>query len=659
MERWLTLSSKSRLAVEIAHKLYGNAFDSIFWFDASSSTTFMEDIKVLARRLHLPVGKDSKITAEAVKTWLEDNDNGSWLMILDGASAGAVSDKINIGLDAKERSLVRFLPQRSTSPLRTILMTTFEVMIAQQWSTPGSMFEMRPLDSRTAIELLTQASEAKASEEQAIAVLTEELDRIPSAIHSASAVIRSRRVVGFTVNAYLKELRHCKNTVEQLDGTTYSVRSLYSTSRSVTASWWIAINAVEAQSRHAIDLLCLIACLDGTKLSVELFQLAFKWDEKDLQERLLILLNFRLISPDDRNKTFTMPRLVRKTIRVWMQEQTQESGELQLLHIWHLRALKTLLDAYNAMQSRNDKDDLKLQKERVALLPHMEIFRKFCRREANPLPLQEEHVRAIVDFAALFSGEGFYVSAEHILYFATRCSIPDAWQKTVRIRLAGCLRDQSMVDGDINRLKKALDMVRRVQAMPGEVDHIELWGMLAILHTDRGNYKDAAHFQRNIWCKRKEQAGRESSVALEAELDLSVIHWRAGQHRAALEEQLRIERCLCAKGQPSGRYPELQLLQVQAAIVRTRYTLDEMHEAKQLAERVVAGRSRLLGEFDLLTIASQKDLVQCLRALDQEERAKQTLNGLKLKLQQKFGVQHAEVQGILERVDSMRASSLV
>ena len=314
--------STSRLAAEVASKLHRNTFDSVFWIDATSVTSFMRGMEYIADALELLPTADAASNANAVKVWMETHDNGSWLLVLDAAGPEAVSESYELSADSRENNFVQRLPQRSSSPLRTILISTSQKHVALQWCRPELAFEVPPLAPDEAVNLLQTMSGDRRSRKEDVASLATELDGNPSALLAAATLIRTHSEAGETISTFLGTFRKRKDkAIALFDGTHPSTHALYPTKKSLMMTWFKVIEAVQQWSEKACDLLFFIACLCGTSISPSLFRHAFGWkdDILELRAEISTLLNYRLISRDEVTGCYRMPKLVRLTTRSWME----------------------------------------------------------------------------------------------------------------------------------------------------------------------------------------------------------------------------------------------------------------------------------------------------------------------------------------------------
>lgn len=118
-ENWLELTlvsqgRKSQIATEYCYRFReGHPDARVFWVHASTTSRFKQAYKTIAHDLGLFKKDDTEAnTLWRVTDWLNDEDNGRWLMILDIADDQAVSESRPQITEAFDHStpLVRYLP---------------------------------------------------------------------------------------------------------------------------------------------------------------------------------------------------------------------------------------------------------------------------------------------------------------------------------------------------------------------------------------------------------------------------------------------------------------------------------------------------------------------------------------------------------------------
>ncbi|RWA05007.1 hypothetical protein EKO27_g10098 [Xylaria grammica] len=207
---------KSQLAIEHAYRVR-DAFAQngtgiwVFWVHASTRLRVEQGLRTIADIIKIPGRNESKADIlQLVYQWLQNEQNGRWLMILDSADDidvfyGIVrhEDQPSAASDGK-RALWSYLPQSSNG---LILVTTRNRGLALRLTghQNNNIIDVGPMDNANALELLAkrlgpQFDEANGKQ------LVEALEYMPLAISQAVAYIQ-HRAPRTSVESYLKDLR--------------------------------------------------------------------------------------------------------------------------------------------------------------------------------------------------------------------------------------------------------------------------------------------------------------------------------------------------------------------------------------------------------------------------------------------------------------------
>jgi tetratricopeptide (TPR) repeat protein len=657
----LRFTSTSRLAAEAAEMLHREkTFNCIFWVDASSEASFKGDMESIAEYLRLEPKPNAASQTNAVKIWMEDENNGSWLLVLDAAAPEAMLENAHRGgrssrisvdsrvsiADTPKDGFVLRLPRQASAHLRTILITTCQEDIAIRWGSIDHVFEVPFLQPEEAEHLLRERSGDGRSPKEDIASLADELDYNPSAILAAATLIRMGHDVGTTISTFLQNCRKHNNKPYALFDGKQPALTNYPIQKSLILIWSNVIEAIRETAPEACELLFLISCLARSNISFGLFRHAFKCSKSSLQQWTYQLLKYRLISSGESGDSYSMPRLVQLTVRHYMSTHPEAFESRTPLLYWHLKALRCLVKEYDSMEPATEHGFIEAQLKRRKLLPHADMFRQFCWNEKKcEIELLEDQFRAIVVFAELFSSEGRYKDAERMLAYARESPKRQSfWRDSALLRLAESLRNQYLVDRDRKKLKKALSIANEVEEREGGVASVDIFSTLALLLSEKGDFGKAKKYQTQIVAILTQDYGEDHPATIDARLELSQIHGRWGYAEHALKEQQALEHILQSKTSLGDRDTASRLCQVQAAMVRTYHRLNRWQTAVELAEAVVERRTALFGDQDMKTIGSEKDLVMCLADFNRMDEAIEILEKIEMKLRRKLGYSHPETE---------------
>ncbi len=128
---WLTISSKSQLAIEYAHRVAVEKTDEwIFWVHAGTQARVQEGFRAIADAVKLPGRKQPKADIpQLVHSWLSDERNGRWFMVLDSADDGAVFYGVGGPASDNNKPLASYLPRSRNG---SILVTTRDKELARR-----------------------------------------------------------------------------------------------------------------------------------------------------------------------------------------------------------------------------------------------------------------------------------------------------------------------------------------------------------------------------------------------------------------------------------------------------------------------------------------------------------------------------------------------
>ncbi|KAF2176856.1 hypothetical protein K469DRAFT_755412 [Zopfia rhizophila CBS 207.26] len=190
---------KSQLAIEYSSQVKESSSDTwVFWLHASSAARFEEGYRKIAERAKI-AGRDN-LEADIlrlVNSWLSDEANGRWFMIVDNAddasafSHSADESKIsdNSNMAASTDALSEFLPQ---SQIGFILVTSRSRDVAFQITgDTRDIIMVNPMDEGLAMDILRKKLQGNFNEDDAKSVLRA-LDYMPLAITQAAAFINQR-----------------------------------------------------------------------------------------------------------------------------------------------------------------------------------------------------------------------------------------------------------------------------------------------------------------------------------------------------------------------------------------------------------------------------------------------------------------------------------
>ena len=144
---------KSQLAIESAHRIK-EGLDSlwVFWVHAGTYTRVQEGLKTIADAVRL-AGRDQPKAdiPQLVYTWLADERNGRWVMVLDSADDPDVLFGATEG-QPETRPLATYLPQCRNGSM--IITTRNKYLADRMTRSRSNSVEVGPMAETEALALL-------------------------------------------------------------------------------------------------------------------------------------------------------------------------------------------------------------------------------------------------------------------------------------------------------------------------------------------------------------------------------------------------------------------------------------------------------------------------------------------------------------------------
>ena len=200
---------KSQIAIEYAYRFRQYRKQShVFWVYAASTIRFMQAYRDIALTLKLPGCNDTNTDpCELVFKWLNEDDSGSWLMILDNADDADVFFRSSISSTPRaqtSRPLIDYFPRR-LSPLRLLIVTSRNRQLGEDLANGEPCVEISPFSSLEAKELLRSKirEDLDLLDTASLERLLDVLGHIPLAITQAAAFMNRNR---WSLRKYLAAL---------------------------------------------------------------------------------------------------------------------------------------------------------------------------------------------------------------------------------------------------------------------------------------------------------------------------------------------------------------------------------------------------------------------------------------------------------------------
>jgi tetratricopeptide (TPR) repeat protein len=336
----LTVDSKSQIAIQYCYAYKSEQPDShVFWVHCGSVARFDQAYKEIARKLKLPGLHDPATNlVKSVHDWLSDDDNSSWLLVLDNADDQEMffgSSDCSTSQDVLQRQLgplAQYLP-RSTHG--STLITTRNRRVGERFAERDKPIVVLPLETEDAkvmlrLRLPDHLAWTTAAE---VLELLESLQTLPLAISQAASYISEEEL---TVARYLELLRPGDaDSKALLEQDYYDSRRHVDIHNSVFQTWKLSFIQIRQQVPRAAEILSLMCVLDKQSISRKLLENEGE-SQVVLDRAFATLKNFSLIQEGKSKQTYQIHRLVQLSTQWWLEQEKS-------LVNWQEKALEVLL----------------------------------------------------------------------------------------------------------------------------------------------------------------------------------------------------------------------------------------------------------------------------------------------------------------------------
>lgn len=298
---------KTQIAIEAAFKIRDDYHGcSVFWVPAIDMASFENAYREVGVHLDIPGINDVDADVKPlVKTALEMEDVGEWLMIVDNADNG--------DLLFRNQSLSQHLPFNGKG---SILFTTRSHEVAADLHIPrSSVIEVEEMDTSDAIQMLhTDLEDDQKGSTEDSAALLDYLANLPLAIRQASAYMFK---TGMSVTKYLDFFKKGDETRIKLLSKDFEDRGRYKNiANPITTTWLVSFEQISRDAPLAAEYLKYISFLSEKAIPATL--LPMQDGELEAEEALATLKAYAFITQRQDSGLLDIHRLVRLVMRHWL-----------------------------------------------------------------------------------------------------------------------------------------------------------------------------------------------------------------------------------------------------------------------------------------------------------------------------------------------------
>jgi tetratricopeptide (TPR) repeat protein len=581
---------------------------SVFWVHASNSARLEQAFSDIAQRVGLYSQQSAAIdTVLAVCTWLSNEANGRWLMIVDN-----VDDEIAIESqgDGQSMPLASLLPQ---SDHGAVLITSRNADVARGLvGRQQDIIQVGAMNDSEAVELLRNKLGEELSE--GATQLVTALDCIPLAIAQAAAYI-NRLGQRMPIPKYLDQLKGIEGQVELLRKAAPDMRRDGKALNSVLTTWQISFEHIRQQRPSAADLLSFMSFFNPQ--SIPDFMLRHYTDNKNkeqdnlverqtnrendnFEEDVAFLRAFSLVDTKQREDEFEMHRLVQLATTVWLNSANREG-------IWRRAFIQAMAQEFPTPEYAN-------WPRCQTLFPH--VLPMVEQKEPSS---KEPSSREIDGWALLLNNTGWYALRQGFLGQAESMVL-----EAVRIRKKILGSDEpstllslnllASVLADLGKYSEAESMHRQNLATREKVlgldhpDTLVTMNNLALVLSRQGKYSEAESMHRQTLATCEKVLGLNHPDTLQSMNNLALVLSRQGKYSEA--ESMHRQTLATRKKVLGLNHPDtLTIVYCLAYLLASRHHYDE---STTLYKRACAGYLTTLGKDHPTTRVCHQHYAQML-----------------------------------------------
>jgi tetratricopeptide (TPR) repeat protein len=339
---------KSQLAIEYAHRIREGQPDTwVFWVHAGTQARVEEGFRTIADTVKLPGRNQPKANIpQLVYSWLSNERNGRWIMMLDSADDRDVFYRATSSDVYNGRPFATYLPQSRNGSI--IITTRNKDLALRLTGRRQNIIEVGPMAQTDALTLLEKKLGLLPDTDVA-ADLVRALDLVPLAISQAAAYIL-KRAPRSSPEKYLAEFRESERKRSRLlEHDAGDLRRDGGASNAILTTWQLSFDHIWSERRSAADLLSLMSFFDRqgipawvlkssgfTKDAIQARGLdeageGYSDDsssatdsDSGFEDDVTMLRDYCLIVVDEGGDQFEMHRLVQLSTRRWLEAYGQQ-----------------------------------------------------------------------------------------------------------------------------------------------------------------------------------------------------------------------------------------------------------------------------------------------------------------------------------------------
>ncbi|QPC71750.1 hypothetical protein HYE68_002502 [Fusarium pseudograminearum] len=596
---------KTQIALAYSRWLqYFSKSTSVFWVHASSVERFSEAYTKIAKACKIPGHDGPSFDAlSVVKDWLESDESGQWMMIVDNADDMQLffpqpADLPQPESNGENGSLAEFIPECVHG---TILITTRNMQVGSRLLKGKRPIEVGKMDEYEATQLLRQSVHQGDESLEILLQLSSRLEFLPLALVQAAAFIQENCI---PVDEYLELLNGSEDDLIQLlDEEFETVGRDSDTPRAVAQTWILSFQKISKQYPFAAELLSLMSLFDRQAIPIEFLEFYGEGKKRagsnirmQLIKSLGVLKAFCFIRAEI-GGDYNMHRLVQLVTRTWLAREGTVTvfAREALLAMSEFYPYGTFEDiatctaylahATSVLQApmvESEEDRLL----RASMLHRLGGYYLYQGRYNEAEKVQEESIAIRTELLEEGHPETLVVMSD----------------------LASTLCDQYRLDEAEALEVRIMETWKRTR---GEEHYQTLDAMsnLAVTLSSQGRPEEAEVLNRHVMEVRKRVLGEEHSDTLISMNNLSMTLVTQEQHKEATE---MLRHVLEVQKRIQGPEHPATLLSM-SSLARSLFSQGDLGEAEELHKEVMDIRKRILGEDHPMTLLGMQYLADTWR----------------------------------------------
>lgn len=650
---------KTQIATRYAYSIkdaYAKNGTSIFFIRAATRERFSESYMYLARKAGIDTsGEPGEDNLRAVADWLEDEENGRWLMILDNAD--------DVDLFEEDSGLIDYIPQCDHG---SILITSRDRRVCDVFADSESSIFIDKLSQEECRNLFKKHL-PRQPVTNAVEQIIAKLECHPLALTRA---VRSMRNNWTGPMRYLQLHDDSESSRMKLLSEDYP-QGANSSQHSIAATLVVSFNQIREQNPYAADLLAFMSYLDRQDIPRDLLPQG-EHSPHEFDAALGILQSYAMITESSNGAGFDMHGLIQLMMRNWLRDTKEDN-------YWLGTVLKVLSDKFPTRAMTNLKRYWPLCRrylphalspleyilegtDDVVLVSNWEWLRLVYQNQHTEMLDEEQKKTKLLAVVLLVQVSAWYEVQGDDRFQETQ--LQAAWLAEGAFGIPGSngnsIPGVYLAASEHRAAGKweAIEYLRTNVVVPYKSmlgcqgpGHIALVENMAFMLSNHGWKDEAIGLRRELVDLNKKAFGPESIESLTAMLDCAaeLVHTEEGL--SSLEEVVRGFEKVAGENE--------------FATVTARYFLTagyvsngRMTEAREMCLRVFEGHKNILGPNHRKTLGAGYRVALLYHAMGQLDEARKMNLEVFKKQKSALGAYHEETRASQELFEELNPGSM-